>query len=52
MQGSKYGDLIKQARQPENQNSGPSQVPQERVVNLSIKVPESSRRHWGSEAKR
>ena len=52
MQGSKFGELIKQARIPERQNAGEVEVVQDRMVNLSIKVPESSRRHWASEAKR
>jgi len=52
MQSSKYGDLIKQARTTENQNAGQVEGVQERMVNLSIKVPESLRRHWVSEAKR
>lgn len=52
MRGSKYGDLIKQARKPENQNAGQVEVAQEKMVNLSIKVPVSLRRHWVSEAKR
>ncbi|BAZ71301.1 hypothetical protein NIES4106_60980 (plasmid) [Fischerella sp. NIES-4106] len=53
---SKYGDLIKKAREPENQNSGkpedqktPQQDPE---VNLCVKVPLSLRRHWASESKR
>jgi hypothetical protein len=48
---SKYGDLIKKAREPENQNSGKPedhQAPQEDPeVNLCVKVPLSLRRHWG-----
>jgi hypothetical protein len=55
----KYGALInkvkeeanaEKARMPENQISG---LPEkEEAVNLSIKVPAASRRHWASEAKR
>ena len=54
MRGSKYSDLIKQARQPEDQYSGStdSEAVPIRMVNLSIKVPESLRRHWVAEAKR
>ena len=52
MRGGKYGDLIKQARKPENQKTGQVEVIQEAMVNLSIKVPISLRRHWVSEAKR
>ena len=55
---SKYGNLIDQARKPENQKAGkpekqtgePKQ--QERDVNLCVKVPESMRRHWAAESKR
>ena len=54
----KYGDLIKQARKPDNQESvnsdnqnvEPTEVEQE--VNLCVKVPISLRRHWSAEAKR
>lgn len=52
MHGSKYGTLIHQARTAENQNAGTTEVMPDRQVNLSIKVPESARRHWVSEAKR
>jgi hypothetical protein len=60
---SKYGDLIKKAREtePENQiaintedqTSGlPSQEPElEQMVNLCVKVPISQRRYWMSKAK-
>ncbi|MCC5634115.1 hypothetical protein LC613_42710 [Nostoc sphaeroides CHAB 2801] len=60
---SKYGDLIKKAREtePENQKaintedqtSGfPSQEPElEQMVNLCVKVPISQRRYWMSKAK-
>lgn len=51
----KYGDLIKQARKPENQESRKTEVEEaatESEVNLCIKVPVSLRRHWSAEAKR
>ncbi|MBD2533269.1 hypothetical protein H6G97_28335 [Nostoc flagelliforme FACHB-838] len=60
---SKYGDLIKKAREtePENQKtrntedhiSGlASQEPElEQMVNLCVKVPISQRRYWMSKAK-
>ena len=60
---SKYGDLIKKAREtePENQKaintsdqiSGlPSQEPElSQMVNLCVKVPISQRRYWMSKAK-
>lgn len=63
--GSKYGDLIKQARQQDNQKtrepvdqqSGKpddqmTSKPDEKMVNLCVKVPESLRRHWAAESKR
>ncbi len=63
---SKYGALIEQAksqntekpeskktRKPENfAQVNKSEKSEEKGVNLSIKVPESKRRHWVSEAKR
>lgn len=63
---SKFGDIINQAKngQPEvpenqnasiaeNQNTGkPESATEEKSVNLSIKVPETLRRHWAAEAKR
>lgn len=60
---SKYGDLIKKAREtePENQiaiktedqTSGlPEKEPElEQMVNLCVKVPISQRRYWMSKAK-
>ena len=62
----RFGDLVRKAReteQPESQDSGKPENPQitgeaalvvqkEKDVNLSIKVPESLRRHWASESKR
>ncbi|MHC5914826.1 MAG: hypothetical protein ACYTXE_28410 [Nostoc sp.] len=60
---SKYGDLIKKAREtePENQTtrntedqtSGlPESEPElEQMVNLCVKVPISQRRYWMSKAK-
>lgn len=52
MSGGKYGSLIKQARKLENQNPDQAKASTDRVVNLSIKVSISLRRHWVSEAKR
>lgn len=63
---SKYGDLIKQARNTENQKTsqpenkidvpnGTKNTPEpepEMEVNLCVKVPVSLRRHWSAEAKR
>ncbi len=61
---AKYGDLIRKAREGENQEGGKpdNQISvkpdkqinqlQEREVNLCVKVPESLRRHWAAEAKR
>lgn len=58
----KYGDLIKQARKPENQKIPPTALTDqtgetaeeatEAFVNLCVKVPVSLRRHWSAEAKR
>lgn len=46
------------SRKPENQISGQSDgqisrqpAPEEKQVNLCVKVPESLRRHWGIQAK-
>ena len=62
MMAGKYGDLIKKAREPENQNtnlpenqifgSQESQIEKEPEVNLCVKVPKSLRQHWAAEAKR
>jgi macrodomain Ter protein organizer (MatP/YcbG family) len=51
---SKYRDLIKEARKPENQKSGKLEKMSnsELEVNLSIKVAARRRRHWVAEAKR
>ena len=55
----KYGDLIKKAREPDDQKGGKpdNQITNELVepepeVNLCVKVPISLRRHWSAEAKR
>jgi len=51
---SKYGDLIKKARESEQefQIPGlPEQESKEQFVNLCIKVPLSQRRYWMSKAK-
>lgn len=58
----KYGDLIKQARKPENQKTSQAaptdqtgettEEATEPEVNLCVKVPVSLRRHWSAEAKR
>jgi hypothetical protein len=49
---SKYADVIKEARKPENQKTIPVNEMPEPEVNLSIKVPKALRRHWVAEAKR
>jgi len=60
---AKYGDLIKQARKPDNQVSVKSDdqtarneekpiEAQEEQVNLCVKVPKRLRSHWAAEAKR
>jgi len=60
---AKYGDLIKQARKPENQlsvkpenqiarNEEEPIEAQEEQVNLCVKVPKRLRSHWAAEAKR
>ena len=51
MTNSKFGDLIKQARKPENQISPRPDAPPDPDVNLSIKVKLSQRAHWASQAK-
>jgi hypothetical protein len=56
MSNGKYGDLIKQARKPDDQitrqpdDQMTSQPDEE--VNLCVKVPKSLRRHWAAESKR
>ena len=68
MTTGRYGDLIKKAREPENQNTGLEEsqntglpesqntnLPEnqnEPEVNLCVKVPKSLRQHWAAEAKR
>lgn len=55
----KYSDLIRKAREPENQKPGlepiqdvaPPPEP-EQEVNLCVKVPISWRRHWAAESKK
>jgi len=49
---SKYADVIKEARKPENQIASIPDTAPELEVNLSIKVPKALRRHWVAEAKR
>lgn len=53
---SKYGEIIKEARKPENKKTRKRAVEQEEEkepdVNLSIKVAAARRRHWAAEAKR
>ena len=53
---SKYGQLIKEARKPENQKTRKPDDNQESTdeqgVNLSVKVAAARRRHWAAEAKR
>jgi hypothetical protein len=61
----KYGDLIKKAREPENQitdlpenqitrtnEAGEEFQDPEPEVNLCIKIPKSLRQHWAAESKR
>ncbi|MBD2287367.1 hypothetical protein H6F92_00230 [Microcystis wesenbergii FACHB-1317] len=68
MTTGRYSDLIKKAREPENQNTGLEEsqntglpvkqntnLPEnqnEPEVNLCVKVPKSLRQHWAAEAKR
>jgi hypothetical protein len=68
MTTGRYGDLIKKAREPENQNAnlletqntglpesqntGLPENQNEPEVNLCVKVPKSLRQHWAAEAKR
>ena len=60
MTTGRYGDLIKKAREPENQNTSlpdnqNTSLPEtqnEPEVNLCVKVPKSLRQHWAAEAKR
>lgn len=53
---SKYGQLIKEARNQEKQKARKPEDEQgadsEPDVNLSIKVAAARRRHWAAEAKR
>jgi hypothetical protein len=56
---SKYGDLIKKAREPENRMQEPeitieseNNSVSEPEVNLCVKVPKKLRQHWAAEAKR
>ena len=52
MTTGRYGDLIKKAREPENQNTNFPENQNEPEVNLCVKVPKSLRQHWAAEAKR
>ena len=68
MTTGRYGDLIKKAREPENQNAnlpvnqntglpesqntGLPENQNEPEVNLCVKVPKSLRQHWAAESKR
>ena len=68
MTTGRYGDSIKKAREPENQNAnlletqntglpesqntGLPENQNEPEVNLCVKVPKSLRQHWAAEAKR
>lgn len=45
----KYGDLIRKAREPENQE--PIEPENQKMVNLCVKVPESLRRYWAAQSK-
>jgi hypothetical protein len=52
---SKYGSLINQARKTESKKDGKPELlnkPEEKQVNLGIKINELRRRHWVAEAKR
>ena len=52
---SKYGGIIEEARKkPESKKTRKPAKKKvvDKAVNLSIKVPESLRRHWVSEAKK
>ncbi|MFL9458082.1 hypothetical protein AB0756_39600 [Tolypothrix campylonemoides VB511288_2] len=48
---SKYGDIIKKARQPENQITSEPEHEAEQFVNLCVKVPLTQRRYWMARAK-
>ncbi len=56
---SKYGDIIKKAREPENQIkvkpdnqiTKQPEIEPEQLVNLCVKVPVKLRRYWMSKAK-
>ena len=59
----KYGDLIKKAREPDNQQTSKPDTQiartereeaeiEDKEVNLCVKVPKSLRQHWAAEAKR
>ena len=68
MTTGRYGDLIKTAREsenqnanlletqntglPESQNTGLPENQNEPEVNLCVKVPKSLRQHWAAESKR
>jgi len=47
---AKYGDLIKQAKSGKPENQGIDN-PEDPLKNLCVKVPDSWRRHWASQAK-
>lgn len=61
---AKYGELIKEARKPENQKTvykenQKTKKPKNQIneqepdlVNLCVKVPRKLRQHWAAEAKR
>lgn len=47
-----YGDLIKQARGKESQNTRKPDSVDGEMVNLGVKVSKARRRHWAAESKR
>jgi hypothetical protein len=49
---SKYSEIIQEARKDVNQNTIKPEETVEEMVNLCIKVPLSSRRHWAGESKK
>ena len=55
MSKGKFGDLIKKAREPENQKTIKAKetvADDEPMVNLGVKVSLKRRRHWAAESKR
>lgn len=55
-QPGKYRDFIRKAREPESHQpiepeNQQTREPDEKMVNLCVKIPESLRRHWASQSK-